>query len=134
MAAPPKPLNFRLDSLGNVPEWAQSVFESLNTFASQVNQALGHGISRSDNLAASEKLDLTFTTEAIAANTFPIKVSHGLSNAPKHLVCTKLGRVDGAVITNAYSMTWSATSGGQVQVSFQGLDNSTKYRVNLTFE
>jgi hypothetical protein len=135
MATPPKPLSFRLDTLGaDVPAWAQDVLEQINTFAAQVSESLTKGITRAENLRGTEKVGLTFTTKATAADTFPIPVAHGLPQNPEHVEDTKLERVDGAAITSAYSMTWRNGSEGQVLVTFQGLSNSTKYRVNMTFE
>jgi hypothetical protein len=134
MAPPPKPLNLRAEDMGDLPEWAQNLVEQLNTFAAQVNECLSKGITRTDNLQATGKVGLVFTTKATASDTFPIKVAHGLPQNPEHADCTKLERADGTAVSAAYSMTWSATSEGQALISFQGLSNSTKYRVNLTFE
>jgi hypothetical protein len=138
MAKPPKPLVLSVDALGgDAPEWAAQMFAQLNQWAAQVDECLSGGISRADNLAATEKLALVFTTKATAADTFPIKISHGLpTGKANHVVCTKLefeDDPDGA-ISNAYSMSWSNASDGQLLVRFQGLANSTRYRANFTFE
>lgn len=135
MAAPPSPLALRIEDLGDVPEWGRMLIERLNSFSQDAHQALARGVTRSENLQATEKLALVFTTETTAADTFPIKVAHGLSQNPKHIVCTHLeiassGSPPGA----AWSMTARPTSEGQVLVWFQGLANSTKYRVSMTFE
>lgn len=132
MASPPSPLNLRIEDLGDVPEWGRMLVERLNEHASEVAAALSGGITR-ENLAATEKLQVTFTTKASAADTFPIKVAHGLPAPPKHVACT-IARADGAAITSAWSMTSTNASEGQALVTFQGLSNSTKYRVNFTFE
>ena len=67
-----------------------------------------------------------------AASEKPAKASR-----PKRRLAQELGKLerdDAAVVTAAVSMTWRASSDGQVLIWFQGLSNSTKYRVSLTFE
>ena len=134
MAQPPKPLGLTPDALGaDVPQWARVMVEQLNAYAASVNECLEGGITRS-NTANSEKVGLVFTTKAAALDTFPISVKHGLDNTPRHVQLGKLERDDAAVVTAGVSMTWRASSDGQVLIWFQGLSNSTKYRVSLTFE
>lgn len=134
MATPPAPLGLRIEDLGDVPEWGRLLIERLNEQSAAVSALLSGGITRTDNLAATEKLSVTFTTKAAAADTFPIKVAHGQPTPPKHVVCTRVERTDGTAITSAWSMTSSNSSDGLTLVSFQGLSNSTKYRANFTFE
>ena len=135
MAASPKPLALRAEDLGDVPEWGRAMMERLNEFSAQVSECMSKGVTRGENLSATDKIDLVFTTQSTPANTFPIRISHGLANGvAKHVDCTKLERVDGTAISSAWSMTWGNTSEGMVNVTFQGLTGSVKYRANFTFE
>lgn len=136
MATPPKPLVLTPDALGgDVPQWARALCEQLNTYAAGVSECLDGGIARG-NLEGTQKVGLVFTTKATAADTFPISVKHGLSQPPRHVVCTHLELADDpdGVVSAAWSMTSRNASDGQALVTFQGLSNSTKYRVSFTFE
>lgn len=136
MATAPQPLSFRAEDLGSdAPEWALKTFDQLNAYGAQANEVLAKGITRGDNLAGTEKLGLTFTTSTPASSTPAVSVAHGLkTGTAKHVVLGKLERTDGAAITAAYSMTWRNGSNGQALLLFQGLSDTTKYRINLTFD
>lgn len=130
---PPDPLSLRIDTLGDVPDWGARMLQGLNRFTDQVSQVLAGGVKRVENTASSEKNGVTFTTNATVANTFPIKVAHGLQTNPKH-VSADLNTDPFTAITTAWSMTWRPSSGGNIEVYFQGLSASTKYVVSFTFE
>lgn len=138
MATPPKPLNFRLEAMGDdVPDWAISMMEALNTFSSQVSQSLGGGITRADNLQGTAKTDVLFTYAGDGAAGIPVK--HGLPKNPEHVVLTKIAYADGtepvgADAPGAMAFWWRNSSDGQVLIYLQGLSTGARYRANLTFE
>ncbi len=135
MARPPRFRAIRPEDLpGEVPEWAQTFLLTLNDALGTIANALTGGLTREDNFRAGERVGLTFRTEATVANTWPVEVKHGMPVSPRHVVCSRMDRVDGAAHSAAWSMSWKLGTNGLIQLTFQGLSASTEYRFNLLYE
>lgn len=133
MASPPKNLVLRKEDYQGSPPWLGKLFLQLNEFFTSVFVALARGLTRSENLRSTVKA-ITFTTLAIPDNTFPVAVKHDLGQRPTDVWVGRLRRVDGAAITDAWSLTWDLDSNGNLSVRFQGLDASTQYEARLILE
>lgn len=120
----PKALEFRVEDLGEVPEWAQNVLASLNVFAAQVNECLGRVAE------TAQALDKSFTTDA--AGSASVDVSNQLDDNPSIVIGSGLRRVDGTALGSGWSMSSTLTSKG-IRLLFVGLSASTKYRVSVEY-
>jgi len=135
MAQPPRFRAIRPEDLkGDVPEWAQQLLLALNETLGSIASALTGRLTRSENFLSGSKSGGTFRTKATLADTWPVEVKNLLPFQPTHVICSRLERVDGAAITDAWSYTWKMGANGLIQLSFQGLSVSTEYRFSLLYE
>ena len=134
MAAPPKQTQFRLDTLGTVPEELRPVFtkllDQLNNFTAPVGAALTQGLTRSDNMDSAAKR-VAFT---VHSDTFPMPVKNDLAGAPGAVWVGQLRRQDGVTITDPWSFSWQLDSRGNLQTAFQGLADGVSYAATLILE
>lgn len=134
MAAPPKTKSIVLEDFKEAPGWFSKLLLPLNEFMGSVANALTGRLTRKDNfLGYYEPFD--FTTDALAANTFPLKFKNKLLGGvkPSSVVVGRIKKYSG-VMSAAWSIEWDMNSAGEVEVIFTGLENSTRYVGNLVFD
>lgn len=132
MAAIPKLKGFLIEDFKEAPAWFQKFIEPLNQYMTSVTNGLSGRLTTQDNfLAYDEPLD--FTTNATAANTFPLRFKNKLLGGVKPVSVTvgQLAKNTGASLSAAWSMSWILNPAGEIEISFQGLENSTRYVGNL---
>lgn len=135
MSAPPKLRTVRADQTkggGEMPDWAMAAFSAINQTVRELCSSLSKGLTRADNLAGGSKAALFITTPASGSPI--IRVRCGAGSPPGHFVVSKLERDDAATITDVWSITWRNLSGTEVEVTFQGLAASTKYKFSCLYE
>jgi hypothetical protein len=135
MARPPKPLQLNVEDFKELPaevlKGLQAVFRVLNPYLSDVGSALSGSLSLTDNLLASVEESKTFRTTTSASDVV-LRVKNRLPVRPKSVVVGALApTADTTTITSAWSHTWKMNSNNEIEVRFQGLSNSTEYRVTL---
>lgn len=135
MAAPPRFKTFRAEDYRGAPTWFLAFLGVINDAFTSLANALTRGLTRTENLRAAEKVGFEFTTQAVVANTFPVPLKNDLGGLVKHLSASKLEAVTprGAIV-DPYSVTFLQDDKGLLQLTFQGLSGSTKYRCNIAYE
>jgi hypothetical protein len=128
MAAPPKFTSLRIEDYKDAPQWIEPLFRVLNDVLLAVADALDAKITRTENLHANEKIGATFIGGS------PLEIDFSLDTRPKHVVVTKLERVDGLALSAAWSNTWGLSQQGRIVLAFQGLTASVKYSCSVTYE
>jgi hypothetical protein len=135
VASIPKLKGFVLEDFKEAPGWFSKLLTPLNEYLTTVTNALSGKLTRKDNLLSYvEPFD--FTTAATAANTFPLRFKNKLPGniRPGVVFMGRFARENNASLTGAYSMTWTLNSIGEIEITCQGLENSTRYVGNLVVE
>jgi hypothetical protein len=91
-------------------------------------------LTRGENLASVELRGLRFVTATPASDSQALRIAHDLVSRPKHAWVTQLARVDGAAISDAWSMSWRIATSGDLEVTFQGLADATEYLFSMVVE
>lgn len=134
MASVPKLKGFLVEDFKEAPAWFQKLLEPLNQYMTTVTNALSGRLTKGENLLAfDEKFD--FTTAAAAANTFPLKFKNKLLGGvkPTGVQVGQIYKHNGVALSAAYSISWVPGASGEIEISFQGLENSTRYIGILAF-
>lgn len=134
MAQPPRFKSFSRENFPDAPEWFAQFLLPLNEVTSGLVNAISKRLTRKENFLAAEKVGLVFTTRETAADTFPLRLKSELPSRPTHLWVTRLDVVEGEPISTPFSLTWRMAASGEIEVTFQGLAASTKYRATLAYE
>lgn len=130
----PKPLTLRKEDYKDAPDWVERLFAQLNDWFSVATPALTGGLLRSENLQSRVKT-IAFTTEPVAADTFPLTVKTGLAQRVADAWLGRLRKTDGSDITDAYSFTWEfGREADEITVRFQGLEAATRYEARIVVE
>lgn len=135
MANVPKLKGFVLEDFKEAPSWFSKLLGPLNEYLTTVTNALSGKLTRKDNLLSYvEPFD--FTTAGTAANTFPLRFRNKLPGnvRPTVVFPGRFARENNAALTGAYSMTWTLNTDGEIEITCQGLENSTRYVGNLVVE
>lgn len=130
MATPPKSKGFLAEDYREAPEWFSKFLGPLNEYMAAVTNALTGRLNKDNFLAYDEALDFTTVPlPADPADTFPLKFKNRLLGGvrPGTVVLGQLHKHSNAALTAAYSMTWVVGPNAEIEVSFQGLENSTRY-------
>lgn len=135
MAQLPRFKGFLLEDFKEAPEWLSKLLQPLNEFMTTVSNALSGRLTRKDNLLGYYE-DFDFTTQATAANTFPLRFKNKLLGGvpPKAVSVGKLKKHNGAVLSAAWSIEWDPNQAGEIEIKFHGLENSTRYVGNLVVD
>src|SRR5688572_24129300 len=133
MAAPPRPKSLGRDTIPEAPVWWDKVVSALNPFLTDVAAALDRGLSK-ENLLRGENTNVRFTTKATVADTWPVLVKPSLPMRPTHLQVTDMVKLDGSAPANAWSFTWKLSQSGMIELTGQGLEASTAYRISIVYE
>lgn len=135
MALIPRLKGFLLEDFKEAPPWLEKLLTPLNEFMSTVSNAMAGRLTRKDNLLGYyETFD--FTTQATVANTFPLRFKNKLLGGAKP-VSVQVGQIhkhNGAVMSVAWSIEWKPNQAGEIEITFHGLENSTRYVGNLTID
>jgi hypothetical protein len=138
MAPLPRYKGFVMEDFAEATEkspWLPKLITPLNEFMSSVSNAVTGRLTRKDNLLGySEPFE--FTTAASAAATFPLRFKNKLLGGVKPTSIT-VGLIDkqaGGAMANAWSLQARVAQDGQIEVYFQGLENSTKYVGTLNID
>lgn len=135
MAKPPRFNQFTADQYQGAPSWFVTQFlPQLSETLTTNRNALNKGITRGDNLAASEKIGIRFTTKATVANTWPLNVKNQLPTKPKHVQIGQIYRTDGKPMANAFSLSWVLDGSGNIALTILGLEASTSYSLSIAYE
>lgn len=135
MALLPKLKGFVMEDFRDAPEWLSKLVSPLNDFMTAVTNGLTGRLTRKDNfLGYIEAFD--FTTEATAANTFPLRFKNKLLGGvkPTSVYVGLIEKRDGAAMASAWSIEAKLAQTGEIEVRFQGLENSTRYIGNLVID
>lgn len=132
MAVPPKAITLRKEDYRDAPGndgWLGRLFTQLNEHLTSVTTALTRGLTRAENMRSTVKT-ITFTGGG------PIAVKHDLAQRPVDVWVGRLQVLEGTAIGSgsAWSMTWDHGSDGNLSVSFQGLNSTTRYEARLVIE
>jgi hypothetical protein len=57
-----------------------------------------------------------------------------MNSRPYACGCWDIVKTDGTALANAWSMTWGLSQQNQLELTFQGLEASTKYRATILYE
>jgi hypothetical protein len=134
MAPPPRFRQLSREDFREAPKWFEPLFTMLNEALGALSSAIDHRLTRTDNLQASEKIGLEFTTKGSLAATWPLVVKNTLPTQPKHVWVTKLEPTNGASVSSAWSMTWKLNQSNQIELELQGLAELTPYRLSIAYE
>ena len=111
--------------------WAEKLLWPVNRFFESVVSALNRNLTFTENLAGEIK-QISFTTQATVADTWPIKFLPSTPSRPTDVWVTSLRRTDGATTTSATSIDWELASDGQVQINnIAGLTGGEGYIIRL---
>ncbi len=132
MAPPPRIKGIARESIPGAPAWVDNLLLMLNEFFSQVGAALTRRLTRKENLLASGKTGIRFTTPA--AGIEPVPVAWDTVSRPEHVQVTKLEQANGTDIDDVWSCTWKVNQKGQILLRFQGLTASTEYFASILYE
>jgi hypothetical protein len=135
MAAPPKTKGLLAEDFKEAPGWFAKLLTPLNEFMSSVTNALTGRLTRKDNfLGYTEPFD--FTTDASAANTFPLRFKNRLGGGvkPTSVFVGQIYKHNNIKMSAAYSIEWVIGATGEIEVTFTGLENSTRYVGTLVFD
>lgn len=135
MASVPKMKGFLLEDFKEAPAWFQKLLEPLNQYMTTVTNALSGRLSRKDNVLAHDE-PFDFTTAAVVADTFPLKFKNKLLGGikPVRVTIGRISKQTGATMSAAHSISWVPNQAGEVEITFQGLENSTRYVGILSFD
>ena len=131
---PPSVKKLNFEDYRGAPSWLFQLFVQLNNALGGFVNVLNKNVSRADNLAAGEAVDIAFTTKTPAASTFPLAQKFTTAAAPKHVVLSKLVQQNGQAIASAFSMTWGIAQNGTLQLWLQGLSDATAYKISIIYE
>lgn len=134
MAQPPRFRRFAREDFPDAPAWLERLFLVLNETVGGLVEALEGRLTRSENLLSGTREGIVFATNAEGAPDPALAIAHGLPVRPRHCWVTRLERVDGAPITDAWSMTWALDDNNALRLSLQGLTALTRYRMSIAFE
>lgn len=134
MATPPRLRGFTRDSIPDLPAWMDRVILLLTNVFADISGALDKNLTRRENMRG-DWSDVEFTTRTTVADTYPILVKNRMApNRPSLVWGADLERDDGAIISDPWSVTWALGQSGDIELTFQGLRASTKYRARIAYE
>ena len=108
-----------------VRPWLNKMIYILNPFLEQVYTSLVNGITIRDNTKG-KILELTI----LPGETDKL-LKWDVNEKPTSVIIGQILKSDGAHPTNQITMTWLYTQNDQLEIKFNGLESSTKYRVTL---
>lgn len=134
MAAIPKLKGFVVEDFKEAPEWFHKFLTPINEYMTAVTNALSGRLTTKDNLLAYDE-PFDFTTATAAADTFPMKFKNKLlgGTRPTSVQVGQIYKKNNVAMSAAYSISWVPGVGGDIEITFQGLENSTQYLGILTF-
>jgi len=123
--------NLRVSDYAGEPDKAlPALLEAFNLFQREVIDCLARGINR-DNTQAVLRAGLSFTSPA--SGDAQVSVFHGLPQSAR-FVSVNLAAYDGSALSGPWSFTYANQQNGQVLLTFQGLDASTRYAFSVVVE
>jgi hypothetical protein len=134
MAAPPRFKTLFAEDFKDAPEWFLRFVSIFNEVAQPVTNALTGRLTRRENmLSVAEPFD--FTTLATAANTFPLRFKNKLSGTKPTIVqVASFAKHTGGTLSAAWSVSSVINQNNEIELTFQGLENSTRYVGVLVYE
>ncbi len=133
MSAPPRLKSVAREATPDAPGWWDRILTLLNPFLTDVQGCLDKGLTRRENMRG-DFTEIEFTTSATLADTWPISAKHTMKTRPMACWHGDVKRVDGATIDNPFSMTFRLGASNLLELTFQGLAASTKYRAVILYE
>lgn len=131
MASPPSYSRILREKFPADLTWLQQLIQPLNSFMTDVSQALTNRLTVGENMDAELK-DVT------CDGVYPIKVAWSRTTKPGYGIIGKVEMLDGSSVTlpAALTLVWSFNQAGQIEISdVIGLDDTStkKYRLKLMF-
>lgn len=135
MASPPRFKTIFAEDFKDGPAWFMRFVAIFNEFASGVASAFQGRLTRKENMLAVVK-PFDFTTKSSAADTFPISFKNELSGGIKPVIIqvASFARFDGGSPSGPWSVTCLINQNNEIEATFQGLENSTRYVGTLVYE
>lgn len=133
MASPPRLRGLTREAFPDAPEWWSRVLGILSPFFLDTTNALTKGLTRKENMVG-DASEVTFTTKATVADTWPVPMKHRMTGRPGHWWCAGIEKTSGAALANAWSLTAKLNQSNQLELTFQGLEASTEYRARIMYE
>lgn len=113
--------------------WKDRVLPVLQGALGDVSASLAKGLTRQANFVGDSD-DVSFTTAAVLADTWPVLRKHRMATRPQHVICSQIARKDGTALSAAWSMTWKLNQRNELELTFQGLSTSTDYVARVVYE
>lgn len=101
-----------------------------------IRAALDQGLTRTENARGGESVGIAFKTAASLDDTWPIMAKNNMPGGvrPTHLWVSDLHRADGALVVDAFSVTWELDQAGMLLLTLQGLVAATDYKLSVLYE
>lgn len=130
---PPRFKRFVAEDYKGAPNWFVEFLTPLSEALGDIVAALTNRLTRADNFLSKSE-PLAFKTAATAASTFPLRFKNKLGVKVTAASVWSFARKDGAALTGPWSVTIVPNQSDELELTFQGLENSTDYVGVLIYE
>lgn len=124
---------FIAEDYKGAPSWFLNFLQPLSEALGDLVAILSGRITRADNMLSKAE-PIAFKTQTTAINTFPLRFKNKLGVKVTAASVDMFSRKDGGALTGPWSATIRPNQNDELEVTFQGLENSTEYIGVLIYE